>query len=74
MEKGSLFLFLLIAPNHCLPLLKDNALSLENDAMLSDEAAAKEAGTVCCMLYSLYTVHESHSVHIITSNISLIAP
>jgi hypothetical protein len=74
MEKGSLFLFLLIAPNHCLPLLKDNALDLENDAMLYDEAAAKEAGTFHCILYSLHTVHESYSVHSITSNISLMAP
>jgi hypothetical protein len=49
MEKGGVFLFLLVTPSYCFPLLKDNALDLENDAMLYDEAAAKEAGSYHCI-------------------------
>jgi hypothetical protein len=49
MEKGGVFLFLLVAPSYCFPLLKDNSLDPENDAMLYDEAAAKEAGLYHCV-------------------------
>jgi hypothetical protein len=46
MEKGRMFLLLLVTRSYCFPLLKDNALDLENDAVLYDEAAAKEAGSL----------------------------
>jgi hypothetical protein len=49
MEKGRVILFLLVTPNYCFPLLKDNALDPENNAILDDEAAAKEAGSYHCI-------------------------
>jgi hypothetical protein len=49
MDKGRVFLFLLVTPSYCFPLLKDNASDLENDAMLYGEEDAKEAGSYHCM-------------------------
>jgi hypothetical protein len=61
MEKGGVFLFLLIAPNYCLPLVKDNALDVENDAMFNDEAAAKEAGSFQCVGIMFCTQHYTNT-------------
>jgi hypothetical protein len=60
MEKRTLLLFLLVVPNYCFPLLEDNALDLENDAMPHDEATAKEAGSYHCTKLTYIHTYMSH--------------